>query len=311
MPALTRVTGPAPLRCLFHVALIAALALMPPTQLVAQEIVGKRLFSDQLVTPEPFVEDEISLPTILYVKRGRVDGQRAAHLVNIGGEIKKRITENLEISLGGGVTHVDDEERRVTGFDNLDVGLKYQFLRSAAHEAVASVAVLWEVGGTGRAASGAESFDTVRPDLLVGKGLGDLPDGLALLRPLAVSARLGAEVPVGERSTALAWGAVVAYSVPYLDAFVRHVRLPPPLNGFVPLVEIDLRTDFDGRLAGRARGTVNPGFVWVSDMLQIGAEVVIPLDAQSGHGLGARAFVRVPLETIFGEWAGRPIFGRP
>src|SRR5215471_14285723 len=109
MPALKRVTGPAPLRCLFHVALIAAIALMPPTQLVAQEIVGKRLFSDQLVIPEPFVEDEISLPTILYVKRGRVDGQRAAHLVNIDGEIKKRITENLEISLGGGVTHVDDE----------------------------------------------------------------------------------------------------------------------------------------------------------------------------------------------------------
>jgi hypothetical protein len=304
------VRGPAPFRCLFHIALVAALALMPPTQLGAQEIVGKRLFVDQLVIPEPFVEDEILLPSILYMKRGRVDSQRAAHLVNIGGEIKKRITEDLEVSLGGGVTHVDDEERSVTGFDNLDVGLKYQFLRSAAHEAVASVAVLWEVGGTGRAASGAESFDTVRPDLLVGKGLGDLPDGLALLRPLAVSARLGAEVPVGERRAALAWGAVVEYSVPYLETFVWPVGLPPPLNGFVPLVEVDLRTDFDGRLAGRARGTVNAGFIWVSDVLQIGTEVVIPLDAQSVHGLGARAFVRVPLEAIFGDRAGQPIFGR-
>jgi hypothetical protein len=58
------------------------------------------------------------------------------------------------------------------------------------------------------------------------------------------------------------------------------------------------------------RGTVNPGFIWVSDVLQIGTEVVIPLEAQSGHGLGARAFVRVPLEAIFGDRACQPIFGR-
>jgi len=211
----------------------------------------------------------------------------------------------------GGLTHLDEDGHTITGFDNLDIGLKYQFLRSPAHEAVAAVAVLWEVGGTGRSASGAESFDTVRPALLVGKGLSDVPERLALLRPLAITASLGAEVPVGDRSAALAWGAVVEYSLPYLDAFVQPTRLPPPLNQFVPLVEVDLRTDVEGRLAGRTRGTVNPGVVWTSDLLQIGAEVVIPIDAQSDHGLGARAFFRIPLEAIFGERAGRPIVGRP
>ena len=211
----------------------------------------------------------------------------------------------------GGLTHLDEDGHTITRFDNLDIGLKYQFLRSPAHEAVAAVAVLWEVGGTGRSASGAESFDTVRPALLVGKGLSDVPERLALLRPLAITASLGAEVPVGDRSAALAWGAVVEYSLPYLDAFVQPTRLPPPLNQFVPLVEVDLRTDVEGRLAGRTRGTVNPGVVWTSDLLQIGAEVVIPIDAQSDHGLGARAFFRIPLEAIFGERAGRPIVGRP
>jgi hypothetical protein len=292
------------------VALIAGLILPSATAASAQEIVGKRLFPDQLVIAEPFVEDDASLPSILYMNRGRVDGQRSARLVNIGGEIKKRITADLEVSLGGGVTHVDDRERSVTGFDNLGIGLKYQFLRSAAHEAVASVAVQWEVGGTGRTASGAESFDTVRPSLLVGKGLGDLPEGLALLRPLAVSALLGMEVPVGEGPAALAWGAVVEYSVPYLDTFVRRVNLSLPLNRLVPLVEVDLRTDVDGRLAGRTRGTVNPGIVWIGDPLQIGIEAVAPLDHRTGHGLGVRAFVRVPLEAIFGDRAGQPIFGR-
>lgn len=296
---------------ILHFAIIAALALSPAAPLGAEELVGKRLFPDQLVIAEPFVEDELSLPSILYMKRGRADGQRSTHLVNFAGEIKKRITEDLELSLGGGLTHVDDGARSVTGFDNLDIGLKYEFVRSAAHEAVAAVAVLWEVGGTGRRASGAESFDTVRPSLLAGKGFGDVPESLAFLRPLAITGRLGAEVPVGERTAALAWGAVVEYSVPYLDAFVRHVGLPPPLNGFVLLVEVDLRTDLDGRLAGRARGTVNPGVVWIADTLQIGTEAVIPLDAQSGHGLGVRAFLRIPLEAIFGDRAGQPILRRP
>jgi len=294
-----------------HFATIAALALSPAAPLGAEEIVGKRLFPDQLVIAEPFVEDEISLPSILYMKRGRADGQSSARFVTIGGEMKKRITEDFELSLGGGLTHLDDGERTLTGFDNLEVGLKYQFLRSPTHEAVASVAVLWEVGGTGRKASGGESFDTVRPALLVGKGLGDVPDDLALLRPLAVSARLGAEVPVGDHSAALVWGGVVEYSVPYLDAFVRPVGLPTLLTRFVPLVEVDLMTDLDGRLAGRTRGTVNPGVVWVGDILQIGTEVVIPLDAQSGHGLGVRAFFRIPLEAIFGDRAGQPILSRP
>jgi hypothetical protein len=292
-----------------HIIATAAFVLSSAAPLRAQEVVGKRFFPDQLVLTEPFVEDELSLPSIVYLHRGRADGQRSARLLTFGGELKKRITEDLELSIAGGLTRLDADDRTVTGFDNLELGVKYQFLRSTVHEAVAAVAVLWEVGGTGREASGAESFDTVRPALLVGKGLGDVPEGLALLRPLAITARLGATVPVGDRTASLDWGAVFEYSIPYLDAFVRPVQLPPPLNRFVPLVEIDVRTDVSGHLAGRTRGTVNPGVVWISDVLQIGTEAVIPVDSQTGHGVGVRAFVRFPLEAIFGDRAGEPIFG--
>src|SRR6266851_1212079 len=40
----------------------------------AQESVGRRVFSDQLVISEPFVEDEVSVPSILHLKRGRSAG---------------------------------------------------------------------------------------------------------------------------------------------------------------------------------------------------------------------------------------------
>ena len=119
----------------------------------AQEIVGKRQFSDQLVVSEPFVEDELEFPSILHILRPRRGDAPRAQETQIGAELKKRLTPDFEISLAGGFTDLSpDGKPTVTGFDNLEVGLKYQFLRDPSREAVASIALSWEVGGTGRAA---------------------------------------------------------------------------------------------------------------------------------------------------------------
>ncbi|MBI3635041.1 MAG: hypothetical protein HY216_02325 [Candidatus Rokubacteria bacterium] len=276
-------------------ALLAVVAA--PRPLAAQELVGKRVFVDQLVVSEPFVEDELSFPSIRHTR----------HDTNFGAELKKRITTDLEFSLGAGLTRLDGESGAVTGFDNLELGLKYQFLRSESREAVASVGLSWEVGGTGRAAAGAESFDTVSPAVLVGKGFGDLPERLEMLKPMAVSGLLRLQIPTERRPQVLEWGAVIEYSLPYLETFVRRIDLPAPLNRVVPLVEIDMQTDLARADAGKVRGTVNPGAIWVSDAVQIGVEAVVPLDERSGHGLGVRAFLRIPLEEIFGDRAGRPM----
>src|SRR5213594_3228227 len=114
----------------------------------------------------------------------------------VGAELKKRLTADFELSLGGSLLDLSpDGKPTVTGFDNLEVGLKYQFLRDPSREAVASIALSWEVGGTGRAAAGAESFDTLSPAILGGKGLGDVPDTFAAFRPLVLAGRLGADIP--------------------------------------------------------------------------------------------------------------------
>jgi len=281
-----------------------------PTPLVAQEIVGKRQFSDQLVISEPFVEDEVSLPSFFHIDRGRVGRKRAARLTSASGELKKRITSEFELSLTGTLIHLDRSDgENITGFDNLGIGLKYELIESAPHEAVVSVALSYEVGGTGRRAVGAESFDTLTPTVLAGKGFGDLPDRLAVLRPLAVAGLLGVQIPAGRHPDVLVWGGVIEYSLPYLESFVKRVNLSPPLNRLVPLVEIEMRTNLDRDSPGRLRGTVNPGFVWVGDVLQIGLEAVAPLDDGSGRGVGVRGFLRVSLDALLGERFGRPLFG--
>ncbi|MBI3637047.1 MAG: hypothetical protein HY216_12690 [Candidatus Rokubacteria bacterium] len=312
---------------------IAELALglvaLGSSPLAAQEQIGRRVFSDTLVISEPFVEDELSLPSILHIRRPRAGDQPRTLATVVDAEIKKRLTPNLELSVAGTWDRLaPDRGAQRTAFDNLDIGLKYQFFRSDAHEAVASVALEWEVGGTGSRAVGAESFHTLSPTLLFGRGLGDLPDGLAALRPVAVSGALGGILPIGpavargatiEGNTALVpgkesqphavtWGLVLEYSLSYLKTNVRDIGLPAPLSQLVPLIEFDFQTPVDRESAGKTTGTINPGIVWVGSTVQVGIEAVIPANDRTGVNVGVRAFVRFALDEILGGHLGQPVF---
>jgi len=298
-----------------------------PEVVGAQEAVGRRLFADQLVISEPFIEDELTMPSIVHIRRPATAGEAPRALATqFGGELKKRLTPNLEGSVSGGLTLLDRAEgSSLAGFDNLSLGLKYQFLRSPAREAVASVALDWEVAGTGRAATGAESFHTISPALLFGKGFGDLPDGLAGFKPFALAGLLGAglptraytrtlsgnEVTIVPHPDLLKWGVVIEYSLFYLQSHVKDLGLPIPLDRMVPLAELDFQTAVDRGAAGKTVGTANVGVVWVGTIVQIGMEAVVPVNERSGKNVGVRAFLRIGLDELFGGRLGRPLFGGP
>jgi hypothetical protein len=298
-----------------------------PECVAAQEVIGRRLFADQLVISEPFVEDELSLPSILHIRRPATDREAPRALATqFGGELKKRLTPNLEGSVSGGLTLLTRAgSSSLAGFDNLEIGLKYQFLRNPAREAVASVALDWEVGGTGRTAIGAESFHTVSPAILFGKGFGDLPDVLAGFKPFALAGLLGASLPTRSHTWTLSgnevtivshpdllkWGVVIEYSLLYLQSHVRDLGLPTPLDRVVPLAELDFQTAVDRGAAGKTVGTANVGAVWVGTSVEIGVEVVVPFNERSGKNVGLRVFLRIGLDELFGGRLGRPLFGGP
>ena len=260
--------------------------------------------------PEPFVEDELAFPSFLHIRRPPGGEQRAATTTEVAAEIKKRITTDLEASLTAAFTDVNrDDASTAAGFQNLEVGLKYQFVADASRETVASLALTWDVAGTGRAAAGAESFDTLHPALLLGKGFGDLPDRLTALKPLAVATRLGAGIPTrASQPDVLEWGMALEFSLPYWNSIATHVALPAVVNRTIPIVEMDLQTGLDGALAGKTTGTANVGAVWVGKGVQVGLEAVIPVNERSGATIGVRGFVRLDLELVLGRWAGQPLF---
>lgn len=284
----------------------------------AHGLAGKRFFPATLAIDDPFVADELSLPTLLHVKRP-ADGDRpAARVTDLAAELSKRLGPDLGLAVAGTVRLLDpDAAASVSGFDNLEVSLKYVVLRDAPHEALLSLGVGWDVGGTGSGKVGAESFDTVTPALFFGKGLGDLPDAVELLKPLAVTGTFGVALPTRDTTKTLTvtdagevevgretnpsvarWGATIQYNLQYLQSFVRDVGLPRPLSRMIPIVEVAMQTPLDGPAAGRTTGTINPGLIWFGRYVQVGLEAVVPVDDRSGKNVGVLGQLHFYLDDI-------------
>lgn len=284
----------------------------------AHGLIGQRFFPATLAIDDPFVADELSLPTIFHIRnRGSEEGPPALQ-TDLSGEFSKRLSPNLGFSLGGTYTLLDpDPGKSVSGFDNMEVSLKYVFWKSAAHETLLSAGVSWDVGGTGSKRIGAESFDTVTPQLFFGKGFGDLPSAVEWLRPLALTGALGLDIPTrrfnqtisvnddGEieverelNAKTMQWGFSLQYNLQYLQSFVRDVGLPAPFNRMIPVVEFAMQTPIEGPRVGHTTGTINPGVIWFGRYFQLGLEAVIPVNSRTGHNVGVLAQIHFYLDDI-------------
>ncbi len=292
----------------------------------AHGLIGERFLPATLATDDPFVADELSLPTIFHIRMPASGDTAAQRFTSLSGEFSKRLSPNLGLSLGGAWDVIapqgrpdDDNTKALTGFENMEVNLKDVFFKSPAHELLLSAGFTWEIGGTGdNKKVGADHFDTFTPQLYFGKGMGDLPDALEWLKPLAVTGVFGWAVPNRVRTqtitvdedtgnvnvdrqfnpTVFNWGFSTQYSLPYLQSFVRDIGLPAPFNRMIPLVEIPLQTPIDGPRARYTTGTVNPGIIWFGRYFQLGIEAVIPLNTASGKNVGVLAQIHFYLDDI-------------
>jgi hypothetical protein len=309
-----------------------AIALIPLSGSGAHEIVGNRFFPATLGIDDPGVNDELSLPTVANFRTG--DDPSFRHR-DISAEFSKRITEAFAVSFGstfssfrppGGPTGMG-----TSGFQNLETTFKYRVFKDPEHEFVMSVGLSVEWGGTGAQSVGADPFNTYTPTLFFGKGLGDLPDTLSWIRPVAITGQVGYAIP-GRNSTTtfgidpdsgdltadtefhprvLNWGGTIQYSMPYLKSAVIDLGLPDFINRFIPLVEATLQTPVSNTLTSGTltTGTINPGFIWVGNTFQVGIEALIPINRQSGTNVGVIAQLHFYLDDIDPRGIGKPIFG--
>ena len=314
---------------LFRIAatalLVACAHLLASNPVLAHGFAGKRFFPATLVIDDPFVADELSLPTISYLKMPASGDEPVTKQTDISFDISKRVTEDFGIGLGAVYQQLRPEGGdRQRGFDNVAASLKYQFYKNDEHEAIASVGLDVDIGGTGSKRVGADSFSTFTPGLFFGKGFGDLPADMKFLRPLAITGQLGIGIPSSASSTTvspdgdvtveqhpnvLQWGFALEYSLIYLQSFVQDMGLREPFNRMIPVIEIPLSTSLN-RGASGTTGTVNPGIIWAGQYVQLAAEAQIPINSRSGSGVGWIVQLHFYLDDLFPQSIGRPIFGR-
>jgi len=301
---------------------LVALCCIVPAVAHAHGFAGKRFFPATLATDDPFVADELSLPTIQWQRFPAGDDGPGGSETDFSIDVAKRITENFGIELGATYKHIKpDGGAAQNGFDNLGLGLKYKFFEDDVHEAIASLGVDWDIGGTGARRVGAESFSTITPGVFFGKGFGDLPNNMKFLRPLAITGLVGYGIPTRSSTTTvsddgdtdvernphtLEWGLAIEYSLPYLQSFVQDVGLQAPFNRMIPIVELSMSTALDRGQSGTT-GTVNPGVLWAGQSVQIGIEAVIPVNRRSGNSVGVLAQLHFFLDELFPQTIGRPL----
>jgi hypothetical protein len=299
-------------------ALASLVAVTFTTDAFAHCFVGARFLPATLLTDDPCVADEMSIPTVAWSKTADVP---PAQQLDLSIDFSKRITENFGVTFSQGWTQIRQPDGTVTsGFGNLTTAFQFQLLKDAPRELAVLTGLVVDWGHTGSTASGfADRFSHITPEIIIGKGFGDLPDSVSWIRPFAVTAQVGYQIPTDSfdftqnvfNPQQLVYGGTLQYSMPYLKSEVIDLGLPEFINHLIPLVEVSLTTPLANNFGNPSTttGTVNPGVIWVGSYFQVGIEAMIPINRQSGTGVGVLAQLHLYLDDIFPRSIGQPLFG--
>jgi hypothetical protein len=293
-----------------------------PGLCAAHGLVGKRFFPTTVTIEDPFVADELSL----VAGSGEATGEPEVEHRTAGAvKFTRRVTERTGLWVGEEFRDIKlEEDGSRSGFGNFEFGVKYRGWESAEHEAVVALGLRYEIGGTGAARVEAKPYSVVTPTLYLGKGFGDLPDSLRVLRPLAVTGVAGLNLPTRRSSAVggggggeggsvretnpvtLSWGVALQYSLGYPTAVEEAGRRSACCNRTTLVLEFPMETDLGGERRGKTTGMVAPGVVWVGKRFELGIAAQIPINDDSGRGVGVIALVHFFLDDLFANPIGRP-----
>jgi hypothetical protein len=265
---------------------------------------------------DPFPSDELAVTGV----RGSKNIEERES--SFGFEFAKRLTPDLALGIGWENIFIDPGEpgeRRFSGAGNPEFSIKYALLRSAEREAILSLGLGVEPGGVG-SRKVAERVTTITPALFFGKGLGDLPDTLNYLKPLAVTGSVGVNIPANRRlageeernPTTVSYGFAFMYSVLYLQSFARDVGLGAPFDRLFPVVEFNFETHANDPERGKTTAFVNPGLLWAGKYIQLGVQAQVPMNNRSGKDVGIKGLIHFFLDDIAPNiftWTPRGVLG--
>ncbi len=266
--------------------IIAMLCSVHPLGASAHGIAGDRYFPPTISVDDPYAADEVHAVVGKTPKAGANNSSdNASNFLLMGGGIEP--FKGFGIAVDGLYRNPNANlAPQTTGFDNLYYTVKKELMINDEHEFAITIGMNGQIGGTG--GPGAVNYTTYAPTLFYAKGFGDLPDTLSFLKPLAMTGVLGYQLPTDQaQPKTLNWGFTLQYSFMYLNDHVQKTGWGEPFNHLIPVVEFPLQTCMTGSCSGQITGSVNPGVVWVGPEFNLSVEAVLPINNQSGQGVGA------------------------
>lgn len=245
----------------------------------AHGIVGKRKFIEPFVGEDANPKDEFVL-----AKPGQFN-LAEGNAFSVQYLLEKRFTPNFSLTVENAWTTLRrGGEENASGFENLGVFLKYAMFRSEAHEFILSSGFEVEIP-VGERDIGAERDVALEPLLLYAKGFGDLPRSLGFLQPFALMGDAGFDILLSreETETEFFYDFVLLYDLEYLQAYVKDIGLPWPINRLIPVVEFNFETVVNGPERA-AEAFITPGLVYRGDKyVQLGVAGQFPLNSTTNR----------------------------
>jgi hypothetical protein len=311
----------------FAAALVSAL-LLPWAAALAHGFAGPHMFISTLLIDDPNVADEASLPTFSYLPQPNGGGP-TPELYNLNFEFDKRITENFGFSISDGYQWLHTPgSGTASGWQNVQLGLKYKIYVNPEHEFMLSLGVFRMFGRTGAtgdnaSALGVNQTSSTTPTIFWGKGFGDLPIGF--LRPLALTGTLGYSIadqklkvtgfdpdtgnPLFNNGTSNLWsgGLSLQYSMRYLQSQVKDFGWPEFVNRLTPVVEVAWSSAASRPSQNTTQYLIGAGINYTADFYAVGVEALIPGNKQTGSHLGVIAQFHLYFDDLFPNSLGKPI----
>jgi hypothetical protein len=271
---------------------------------------GDRLFPATILLPQIAPGDEFysNIMTMPLTPGGVGTPNRAT---NFNEVYAKTLTDRLGIFVEETYTRLDRVPTgTLSGWQNFDMAAKYLAVLDLPHEFLLTLAVDREFGDTGARRVGASPSGATTPQVLFGKGLGDLDIGY--LRPVAITGAVGYQAADSRPRPDLAVGGLtLQYSIPYLQSKVQSFDLPEIVRGLTPMTEFIFSTPTGRSFGARTTALFGPGVSYAGEGWELAVEALIPASRATGRGVGVTAQLHIALDFLAPDTLGRPLFSAP
>ncbi|MBE3605186.1 hypothetical protein IMX07_16400 [bacterium] len=248
---------------------IALLTILAPARTAfAHGVVGDYIFLEPLIAEDPTPANELDIVEPQWTKTS--DGRTFSLGTSIEKVLATDANEMPRLSVGAGSSWIYQSPKdgpNVSGYDDLDLFVKYAFLVVPEHEFLMGAMIDLQVP-TGDPRVQTQNHTSLGPEMVWEKGLGDLPNWpfVKYFRPFGFQGDFGYLPALGGHASHLMFAdQVVEYSLPYLSNCVKDVGLRWPLRNLFLFNEFNY-----SQLITGPSGQTFPNFVATPGIAYVG-----------------------------------------